>query len=82
MSFTAYWYGYSLGNYVSKALQNNIDYKIVRPTNLSQVLKSKKPRFYCFNDGNGSSLQAAYKSKVNEYCFELFPYTSPAEKTL
>lgn len=82
MSFTAYWYGYSLGTYVSKALKNNIDYKIVRPTNLSQVLKSKKPRFYCFNDGSGSSLQATYKSKVNEYCFELFPYTSPAEKTI
>ena len=63
-------------------LQNNIDYKIVRPTNLSHVLKSKKPRFYCFNDGNGSSLQGTYKSKVNEYCFELFPYISPAEKTI
>ena len=82
MSFAAYWYGYSLGTYVSKPLKNNTDYKLVRPTNLSHVLKSKKPRFYCFNDGNGSSLQATYKSKVNEYCFELFPYTSPAEKTI
>ena len=38
MSFTAYWYGYSLGNYVIKPLVNDIDYKIVRPTNIKKAM--------------------------------------------
>lgn len=80
-SFAVFWYGYLEGRVTLRALTAGSDYIIVRPSNIASLyVSSRRPRFLCFNDGEGTSMNKAYKQFSKRLLDSLFPYKSFAEK--